>query len=617
MAYVEINGKRRTGGRMLSAVDPALVGPQDFLAKYNCRQRLGSEELIEGWELLEATLDRLGRPVTLVTHVTRPTGETALIFGTATDLYRWNETTKRLDTIGSGYAASGSRWQTAELNGYLCFNNGVDLPFCYRAEWSGVVPLYELREQGIARAGQMWAFGGCLWLADIWEIRAELLDEWFANPGSVITSHDKAIEFFAPAARRAVYGRAIEERFLQRIPYRRIWSDLHEPQSWKLILAARVTAGSPEVRLSRPTRRFVEGDAVQFIDRSDPVNSFSGLVLHTKEQGQVIVLDQAAQADGASGYLARADYDSQFAGFDDQMVDGDTIVGGYALQGKLLIAYDRGFLLTSATGQAGQPFVSQPLYAGPDAVAHPRLAMVVEDTYLLYRTRAAWRQLDLATRRPARVPALEANEAVFRDLGPRSDAFMSWNPLHHEVWICLPPGYADGHYGQAAIYQHDEPNLYLLHDEHESPSGLGAFPQPSLTGADRFRWFIGTHSGRIVESRDELYERLGKAYKARMIFGLLGGEGSQVSLMEVAPLLRQAACQVFIARANHPSEPSTPLRDKVLATPRSRKYRLYARAPYLAVTLDFWSATRGQPQRPAFTGLHLKALSASASTIQF
>ncbi len=75
---------------------------------------------------------------------------------------------------------SGShRWEAITVNGWTVFNNGADLPWVYRLEWSFGRPLYELREVGVARVGTVGLYGGILKLMDVSEIVSDKLSDNF------------------------------------------------------------------------------------------------------------------------------------------------------------------------------------------------------------------------------------------------------------------------------------------------------------------------------------------------------------------------------------------------------------------------------------------------------
>lgn len=155
-------------------------------------------------------------------HLTRrPNGKTAIIAGSARRLYRYfaleepgyfegdgtaaeyfytvppvpdpNAPYFELNpgewiVIGWGFATAdegANRWEAVCINGTSIFNNGVDLPQTYREEDRFVVPLYELREQGVAAVGTIAEYNGILMAADISEIFEDKIEELFAFDGTV------------------------------------------------------------------------------------------------------------------------------------------------------------------------------------------------------------------------------------------------------------------------------------------------------------------------------------------------------------------------------------------------------------------------------------------------
>lgn len=148
-------------------------------------------------------------PVTLVHMATRPNGMRALIVGTKPRLYKYlaldasgyvDPSAEYIDTgdadypywdgnpgewvvIATGFSMNAQRWEAVSINGWSIFNNGVDLPYSYRVEESEALPLYELREQGIASVGSIAEFGGVLFCGNIKEIKTEALEELFTPDG--------------------------------------------------------------------------------------------------------------------------------------------------------------------------------------------------------------------------------------------------------------------------------------------------------------------------------------------------------------------------------------------------------------------------------------------------
>lgn len=77
------------------------------------------------------------------------------------------------------------RWEAVDMNGWTVFNNGEDLPATYRVGDAEAVPIYELREQGIAYVGTIGEDNGILLCGCIGEIHATRLAELFTLGGGV------------------------------------------------------------------------------------------------------------------------------------------------------------------------------------------------------------------------------------------------------------------------------------------------------------------------------------------------------------------------------------------------------------------------------------------------
>lgn len=166
------------------------------------------------WQTPPPGSDPEQEPITLIHQSRRPNGEHAIIVGTQTKLWRFigfdegayaegtganayfeeapaanapyvADGTGEWMLIGSGFSEDGHRWEAEDINGYTIFNNGVDLPVTYRIEETEVVPIYELREQGIASVGTIGETSGILICADISEIHADVLPEVMSPVGDI------------------------------------------------------------------------------------------------------------------------------------------------------------------------------------------------------------------------------------------------------------------------------------------------------------------------------------------------------------------------------------------------------------------------------------------------
>lgn len=187
------------GGHLVTAPSADAPGLANYLVKRDWRRVDDCEIRAEGHNYFRPnTSIPLGRQplfadgeITLTHEVKRPNKQKCVIVGTQSTLYRYfsqvgggyfasdyydpadyfNDNPGEWLVIGTGFSSSGNRWQAVDVNGYVILNNGVDLPVVYRVEWSAVVPLYELRELGVASVGVIFELESYLCAANVRQIQ--------------------------------------------------------------------------------------------------------------------------------------------------------------------------------------------------------------------------------------------------------------------------------------------------------------------------------------------------------------------------------------------------------------------------------------------------------------
>lgn len=212
-------------GALITRVASQEAGAPRYTRKVNWRRDLSDEMRREGWDYfnpLPAEADYQsfpfpgpeGEPITLVHHVRRPNGESAVIVGTKTTLYRFNVTMDgyalagyanpvsdgqdgssqpyfaipgRWQVIGSGFSPNGRRWEAQDCAGSVVFSNGVDLPVEFRVEYWSARKVTELREQGVISVGTISENNSILLAGDVLEASQNDVDSILAvkSSGSV------------------------------------------------------------------------------------------------------------------------------------------------------------------------------------------------------------------------------------------------------------------------------------------------------------------------------------------------------------------------------------------------------------------------------------------------
>lgn len=213
--------------RLITRTSFDRVGLGDYTVKRDWRREMDQDIRREGYDYFWPNIDgglvnpgnqpfppAAGEPITLIHRAFRPNGKHAIIVGTKKKLWRFTgmeqgsyyegdyyepdnpgtpadesyfeeSTSEAWMEIGSGFSPNGHRWEALNINGYTVLNNGVDLPHTYRIEEAKAVPIYELREQGIASVGTIGETNGVLMCGDISEIRPEYLPEVMNPVGNI------------------------------------------------------------------------------------------------------------------------------------------------------------------------------------------------------------------------------------------------------------------------------------------------------------------------------------------------------------------------------------------------------------------------------------------------
>lgn len=170
------------GGRLVTTLSKSMVGEADYCDKSNWRRDKDSEIRREGWidfSPLPAIANQGVFDAALTCYrlveLIRGDGTKALLGFSRSTVRLFSNTLGTWSTIGSGYSASGKRWQVVTIGGVLIGNNGIDLPFYYQVGDAAVTPMHELREVGISSVGRILENNGFLLVADITEIYEAVL----------------------------------------------------------------------------------------------------------------------------------------------------------------------------------------------------------------------------------------------------------------------------------------------------------------------------------------------------------------------------------------------------------------------------------------------------------
>jgi hypothetical protein len=220
------------GGKLMCSLSAESPGLANYKVKRDVRRFYDREIRAEGHAMLflnptlpvglQGTPGSGGRPqgpITVVAEARRGDGKRAIVVGNQTTLWACAATEEPeyaddyfaadyTDTslagwtqIASGLSSNGRRWEAVQVGDYLCLNNAVDLPLTYRPGDAAALPIYELREQGIASVGTIAAHNGNLLVMDLWQINSDaFLNLMNATESVLPASQDATGLLSVPAA---------------------------------------------------------------------------------------------------------------------------------------------------------------------------------------------------------------------------------------------------------------------------------------------------------------------------------------------------------------------------------------------------------------------------------
>lgn len=387
--------------------------------------------------------------------------------------------------IGSGFSTSGKRWESVNINGYMVLNNATDLPVTYRVEEFSVVPIYQLREQGVAYAGSIAEINGILMLGDIAEIHADYLSTWFntaANP----------------------YGRFTDLTKIDRTTYRVIWSEEGEPRNFAPVYAGSITAGTNKLTLQYPVLGIEVGDTITIVGAGashsgGTADNLVGRIVN--KAGTTIILTTFAQTTVTNAVIQESAQIGTIVGQEDLQADGSGIVKMLPISSTLVIYKDTTIFLAQYTGNVDQPFTFTELEVQPEAMPFYRNTVVLvqngSELYQMYAGRNCFWRFDLTNQQPMSMAKFEACHNIFYSQATLANTDRIWgaqNGLSHEVIFSFPSGSDD----KALLYDYKQDTLSTT----GFASSAGATVRKPVTGLAsgvEQDWFVlGTSDGSVL-----------------------------------------------------------------------------------------------------------------------
>lgn len=170
------------GGRLITDMSAAEIGPANLVSKTNMRRSFDVEQRREGYLKFAPISGPANQHVFdaaltcyKLIELQRPDGTRALLGFSRTSIRLFDNTLGTWSNIGTGYSSSGQRWNAVTMDGYIVATNGVDLPFTWEIGDAAVTPIYEMREVGIVSAARVQVYNSFIVFADLIEVKGEVL----------------------------------------------------------------------------------------------------------------------------------------------------------------------------------------------------------------------------------------------------------------------------------------------------------------------------------------------------------------------------------------------------------------------------------------------------------
>jgi len=555
----------KEGGRLVAGGAAGAVRAQDYTEKVNFRRLDDAEVRREGTVLFRPNTVlaqgtqafATGTPPIGLWEAVRPNGDRAVVLLTATHVYRYTYSTATWDQVGGPYTST-TEWQVESTDGYLIFNNKVDLPFTYRVEEGATVPIYEMRDIGIAAVGTICVYNGFLLCADVTEIASTDLTAWmnggtpYGIPGSSITN---------------------------RIRYKIVWSDYNAPRKWAPLIGGATIASITKDKVTLPypmPYAFPVGTKLAVIGAGPSGGTLGGQVgiddgvVVTAVTGATLTLSVAADVTltyPLTVQVVRFADVSTFVGSSSIQDDSSAILLMKPLKRGLIVYRETGIFVGRYTAVVETPFLFTPEWQGRIVPSHPRAVSDVNGDYHLYPSRGRFYMFDGAGEPRIHEPMDDARSLFFAGLtvATAASAWCKTNPITKEVWFFCPNG--------VLAYDYVG-NTTSWIDETYTAAAYVRKPN-----TDNF-WFILARAGSVLQygaTEDETltYLRLGVATTPRIKFGVtsLGDDMNAKNLSAYAPMLGTEsvdfAMRILLNGGDSYAEAMEELLDFALDTPAS------------------------------------------------
>lgn len=392
------------------------------------------------------------------------------------------------------------------------------------------------------------------------------------------------------------YDAVVDPAKVQRIQYKRVWSDIDNPLRFAASTPASMTVGSRVLRLAYQRKSISSGDELLIVGAGTAGGNLTATVVWAHPDAQTFYLDRPAETsvDEEVGLVARSDAAGSTAGFDELQDDSSAIIKAMEVGGVLITCKESSFYLTRYTGVAADPFANELTCKGKDITSralHYRNTLTRAGLRsLVYAGKDEFYEYNLINREPVIFKGLAgSSDSFFRnaELADTNSIFAASNVLTQEIFFCFP---SDGE-DKALVYDTKWGTQRTTGDAYTAMESINR-PNSSISASQQEDWVIlGDSSGRVLRyglasgpqaewgGRKAIYSRLGSSYTSRMKSGLIGDRFFETEMTEWMgelatqdyPTVTQFTFNLYGWR-NAAEQPPRTLTSKVIAFPNQKPH---------------------------------------------
>lgn len=384
------------------------------------------------------------------------------------------------EVIGSGYSTEGNRWEAINVGLIAVLNNGVDLTVTFDLQETEVKPIYELREQGVARVGTIAEKNGLLVCGDITLVKEDRLS-------ALLTSAE-------------VYGTITDNNMTVRFPHRVLWSALNDPRRFASSAGCAMPFGSKIVTLDYEMKSLEVGQSVIILGAGVNGGNLTTTIEHVAANHLRVAA--AAVTAVTDTLISRSDAPDSISAYEDLEDDGSPILRMLPLLDRLIIYRDTTVFIATYTGNPARPFDFVRRDCGKQTAIYYRYTLCSVNwngqAYHIYAGRGAFFRFDMATQQPVLLTLLDLCSNVMFDqvkIERDGDVFAANNIVTNEILIWFPSASEDK--ALCLDYKHNTVSTTTM-----SASAASSIKKPNCGegAAQQTRdWFVmGTNDGKML-----------------------------------------------------------------------------------------------------------------------